>query len=284
VINRVQRVLRRFRRKLHRLGNFRIERALRSFGSINSDTLFVHSSLSACGFVGGGPRTVIEALLDWLGQKNLLLPTHTYSYPDELGKCQVFDPRLTRSLVGTITEYFWRQPGVVRSLHPTHSLAAVGPAKEALCANHEFCATPCGAGTPYQRLIERDAAVLMFGANMNTYTLFHTAEDAGVVPYLYESKPYELFAKAPSGATIKVPMRRHDMRIPRRFEEMALWLAERRLLMRRPLGLGELMFIPSSAAVHRLIMDEFKRDPFFLVAPVARREVMQRFSKDETLS
>src|SRR5690349_11704525 len=79
-------VVRRFkraRRKLVHLNEAKIREALDSFGAFNGDVLLVHSSLSACGSIDGGPETVINALRSWITDRAALaLPTHTWSYPD----------------------------------------------------------------------------------------------------------------------------------------------------------------------------------------------------------
>jgi aminoglycoside 3-N-acetyltransferase len=262
----IRRFARMVRRKLHRLHREQITSVLANLRTSAPRLLFVHSSLSRCGHIVGGPSTVVSALEQWSAGGTLLMPTHSYCYPDDAGKREVFDPQTTKSRVGAISDYFWRQPGVTRSLHPTHSLAAFGPASEELCAHHEIADTPCGPGTPYERLIERDAAVMMFGATMNTYTLFHTTESAANVPYLYEQKPLEVYAKGANNSITMVRMRRQDMQVARRFEAMAGWLADRKALIRHQLGMGELLYIPSSARVHQLISTELQRDPYFLVA------------------
>ena len=109
-------VVRRFkraRRKLVRLNEAKIREALESCGPFKADLLFVHSSLSACGSIEGGPATVIDALRSWITDRAALaLPTHTWSYPDATGVAPVYDFRSTPSVVGTITNYYWRQPGI----------------------------------------------------------------------------------------------------------------------------------------------------------------------------
>jgi aminoglycoside 3-N-acetyltransferase len=278
-----RRVARRFTalpRQLYRLDEQKVADALRSLGKIRTDTLFVHSSLSACGLVKGGPFTIVSGLREWLGPgKNLVMPTHSYCYPDKDNNVEIFDPRSTASRVGAISDFFWRQPGVARSLHPSHSLAVLGAANVRLCVGHEYCETPCGRGTPYERLIQCDAAVLMFGATMNAYTLFHTAEDAGRAPYLYIVVPVDLRARCADGSIIHIRMRRQDMSVPRRFEEMANWLEERELLVRRRLGMGELLFIPSSASVHASMTEQIRKDPYFLVSHEFTRAIHTEYEK-----
>jgi aminoglycoside 3-N-acetyltransferase len=251
---------------LVRLDEAKILAALESFGAFKADLLFVHSSLSACGSIEGGPATVVNALRSWISDRAALaLPTHTWSYPDATGVAPVYDFRSTPSVVGTITNYYWRQPGIVRSQHPSHSLACNGPEAEAFLRDHESCETPCGAGTPYQRIAEGNTSVLMFGATMDSYTLYHTAEDAAGVPYLYMPEQVTLRTKGVDGSVRSIQMWRQDMRVPRRFEETADWLAEQGLLIRRKLGLSELLFIPSARALHETIVKTMQREPMFLV-------------------
>ena len=262
-------VVRRFkraRRKLVRLNETKIREALESCGPFKSDLLLVHSSLSACGSIEGGPATVISALRGWIADRAALaLPTHTWSYPDASGVAPVYDFRSTPSVVGTITNHYWRQPGVVRSQHPSHSLAVSGPGAEDLCRDHELRKTPCGAGTPYLRIAEGNSSVLMFGATMDSYTLYHTAEDAADVPYLYCPEQVTLRTRGADGVVREVQMWRQDMSVARRFEATADWLVEQGLLIRRKLGLGELLFVPDARALHERVVAEMRRDSLFLV-------------------
>jgi aminoglycoside 3-N-acetyltransferase len=269
-------VLRRYkraRRKLVRLDEGKILEALHSFGAFDAELLLVHSSLSACGSIDGGPATVVRSLRSWISDSRALaLPTHTWSYPDETGVAPVYDYASTPSVVGAITNYYWKQPGVVRSLHPSHSLACSGPGSEKLCEDHESRETPCGVGTPYQRMAEGKSCVLMFGATMDAYTLFHTAEDAAAVPYLYMPQQVTLRSKGKDGTIRSIRMWRQDMGVTRRFAATADWLEEQRLLTRRRLGLGELLFIPDARALHETMVKTLRRDPFFLVDEKVRFE------------
>jgi aminoglycoside 3-N-acetyltransferase len=275
--DKVARYIRRWRRSLVCINRADIVNALRSFGAFRPGILFVHSSLSACGHVNGGPAAVVAGLREWIGENPLAMPTHTYCYPDSQGRVPVFEAQQTRSLVGAVTDYYWRQPGVVRSLHPTHSLACNMPAGEELCRGHELRDTPCGPGTPYARLVEQDCAVLMFGVTLHSYTLFHTAEDAAQVPYLYEPAPYTLRLRDRDDTVRSFPMWRQDARLPRRFAAMDDWLEGRRLLVRRRLGRGELLLLPHARAVHQTVVEELRVDPLFLVEESARAEVGKRF-------
>jgi aminoglycoside 3-N-acetyltransferase len=231
----------------------------------------VHSSLSSLGYVVGGAATIISVLKDWNPGGTLAMPAHSYCYPNDDGSTPVFDPRSTSSRVGAITDTFWRQSGVRRSIHPTHSLACLGPQADHLISDHALCDTPCGKGTPYERLAHEDAAVLMFGASLDSYTLFHTAEDAAQVPYLYQKKPVKLrFLNSTDGNPQVLNMKRQDMGVARRFRDMAPWLEERGLLFKARCGKGDFLFIPHAAAAHEQLVQALRSDPWMLVEASAR--------------
>ncbi len=273
----IARRLKRARQKLVSLDQSKITEALRSLAPVQDRTLLVHSSLSSCGFIIDGPPTVMGAFGEWLSDDvKLALPTHTWSYPGETGEAPIYDYQITPSVVGAITNHFRQQPGVVRSLHPSHSIACSGAEAQSFIEAHELCETPCGRGTPYERIIEEDGSVLMFGATLDAYTLFHTAEDAAKVPYLYFPKQLTLRSRVPSGEVKEIPTWRQDMGVTRRFGAMDAWLEEQGLLIRRKLGMGELLYIPHAAAAHERIVKELKNDPLLLVAETARGTAASR--------
>src|SRR5262249_42288298 len=145
--------------------------------------LLVHSSLSALGYVPGGPETVIRALIDSVGPDGtVVVPTHSWQEMEDGSR--TFDVRRTGVCVGAIPEYFRRRPGAVRRLHPTHSVAAIGPISDWLTAGHESSETPCGPGSPYVKILDRDGQILFLGTSLKSNTAFHTIEALEKVPYL----------------------------------------------------------------------------------------------------
>jgi aminoglycoside N3'-acetyltransferase len=260
----VRNILNYTQRLKARLDYVDIRNALQRFGEIQSDALLVHSSLSACGQISGGAHTVIRALRDWVGGRTLAMPTHTYCYPKD-GQTFPFYIDSTPSVVGAISECFRKLPDVIRSCHPSHSVACAGPLSEELCDNNEMCKTPCGAGTPYARLVARDCAVLLFGAKFDSYTLFHTAEHDAGVPYLYYTDPVQFIVDDGSREPRSVMMKRQDMNVCRSFEAMQVWFENQHFLDRTYLGRGELLFIPHAAVVHGALVAQLRKDPFFLV-------------------
>lgn len=213
---------------------------------------------------------MIKVLQQWVGERTLALPAFSYCYPGVDGEAPIFDPNTTPSVVGSISDLFWREAGVIRSLHPTHSIAAKGPESKWLCSGHQLCDTPCGRGTPFERMATGECSVLMFGARMHTYTLYHTAEDAANLPFLYEPRRYVLRFREAAGAVRTLTMRRQDVSIARRYEALNLQLESEGLLVRRPLVWGELILIPDAARLHCKIVDDMRQDPLLLVHESSR--------------
>ncbi len=165
-----------------RVTRLMIADGLRSAGINQGDILAVHSSLSSFGFVQGGAKTVVSALQDTLTPSGtLMMPTHTYSFP-MWGK-PPHDSRLSASLVGKITDVFRSMPGVIRSSHPTHSVAAWGRLAGHLTGD-SLRFPPVGVGSPWHRLLEAKGRVLMLGTQMDACTLLHLCEVLAGVPYL----------------------------------------------------------------------------------------------------
>jgi aminoglycoside 3-N-acetyltransferase len=162
----------------------RIARDLRALGVQEGDVLLVHSSLSSMGYVPGGAETVVRGLLEALGNSGtLLMPALTYEHVTS--RDPVFDVRRTPSNVGAITEYFRTRAGTRRSLHPTHSVCAVGVWADMLLRDHELDRTPCGPHSPFHRLRRCDGKLLMLGCGLRPNTSMHAIEEMVDPPYLF---------------------------------------------------------------------------------------------------
>jgi aminoglycoside 3-N-acetyltransferase len=170
----------------------RIAADLSGLGVRQGGVLLVHSSLSALGHVPGGAETVIRGLLQALGPEGtLLLPTLTYEHVTP--KHPIFDVRRTPSNVGIIPETFRLRPGSMRSIHPTHSVAAVGPLARELLADHVLDTTPCGDNSPFHRLPHVHGQILMLGCGLRPNTSMHAIEEVIVPSYVFGPQvPYIL--------------------------------------------------------------------------------------------
>jgi len=157
-----------------------IKEGLREVGLKQGDVVMVHSSLSSFGYVEGGPDAVIDALLETVGPEGtVMVPTFSS------GDSEPFDPRTSPSRVGRTTEVFRIRKEAVRSLHPTHSVAAIGWEAIELTKDHDKT-SPLGKESPLDRLVDRDGSVLLLGAPLTTNSTVHVGEIRAGVPYGWE--------------------------------------------------------------------------------------------------
>jgi aminoglycoside 3-N-acetyltransferase len=166
---------------------------LTSLGLSAGQTVLVHSSLSALGWVCGGPVAVIQALEEVLTPNGtLVMPTHSADLSDP-AKWQhppvpdfwwvsirrnmpPFDPDLTPTRdMGLIAETFRKQTGALRSWHPTFSFAAWGQQAEKIVEGHSL-EYGLGEDSPLARLYELDGYVLLLGTGHDHNTSLHLAE------------------------------------------------------------------------------------------------------------
>lgn len=173
---------------------------LRALGLAPGDSIVVHSSCRGMGPVAGGAETIISALLDAIGPDgNLMLPTFTYSNRPP-GFC--FDPAETPCRTGIIPELGRRREGAVRSLHPTHSVAVIGPDAEALTRDHLKGRT-VGVGSPIDRLAQRGGKVLLMAVGHRANSMIHVAEDRAGMPKASARDPMPAFkVRLPDGRII----------------------------------------------------------------------------------
>jgi aminoglycoside 3-N-acetyltransferase len=98
---------------------------------------------------------------------------------------EIFDLRRTPSNVGAIPEYFRSREGTTRSLHPTHSVCAVGRRTHELLGDHRLDCTPCGAHSPFHKILETSGKIVMLGCGLGANTAMHALEEYVEPPYLY---------------------------------------------------------------------------------------------------
>ena len=266
-MQRLSNLKRRARRVIHRLCTpirpDEMRSALKQLTGGGTEILFVHASLSSCGRFTAGPDDVLRGLREVSG--TLGLPTHTYCYPSAAGEPgPLFDPATRPSQNGALTEMFRTKPSVVRSINATHSIAATGPLSETLTAGHYLLDTPCGAGTPYCRLVQRRAAVLLFGVTFHCYTLFHTAEDASGSEFAYEHGTLDRLRVVDEHGEQHDCWSRRQSRAPRRFKEAGVLLERAGLVRRVTLGRGDLLYVPDCSRVHDLLVERLRKTPDFL--------------------
>lgn len=180
---------------------------MESMGIDRTGTLLVHSSFKSIGEVDGGAETVLDTLSDYMKEGLLVLPTHTWSYID--AQNPRFSVMESPSCIGILPELFRRRPGVIRSWHPTHSVAALGAGAASFTAGDERWDTPCARGSVYGRLLDREAQIMLLGVDLRRNTFIHGIEEWVDIPGRMTDGHEALYTVTPGGETISVPSRRH---------------------------------------------------------------------------
>lgn len=183
-LDAAQRMLRRrdLKAKLTHVTQQSLEDDLDALDLGEAPVVLVHTSLKRIGFVEGGPDAVVGALVASIVERRggtLALPTFSIdgTMRNTFASGRVFDVRSTPCNLGAIPEAFRKHPGVMRSIHPTHSIAALGPQAEWLVSDHHRVATSFGADTPMVRMLECGGWLMGIGTHLGTVTFYHCVED-----------------------------------------------------------------------------------------------------------
>ena len=235
---------------------------LRALGIRENGVLLVHSSLRSLGQVEGGVEAVIHALLDVLGAGGtLLLPALSYETVSVANP--YFDVLKTPSCVGVLTEYFRKREGTQRSIHPTHSVCAVGTMAAELLAGHENDRSPCGENSPFHKLPRYNGQVLFLGCSLRPNTSMHAIEELSEPPYLYgDVLDYEMMDE--NGRSFTMSVRRHNFNgWVQRYDRLSQVLDEPALRTGKVLEADS--YLVEAAGMWLAVHQKLKEAPLFFV-------------------
>ncbi len=166
---------------------------LTTLGLQSGQTVLVHASLSALGWVCGGSAAVIDALQQVVGSNGtIVMPSHS---PDNSEPSNWINPAVPEAWyehirshrppyrpditptrgIGVIPECFRNYPEVRRSAHPQLSFTAWGNDADFVTDDHELV-NALGETSPLARVYDLDGDVLFLGTDYDTNTSLHLAE------------------------------------------------------------------------------------------------------------
>lgn len=188
---------------------------LKAIGIESGDILLVHSSLSKIGFVDGGAKTIVEALIETVGQSgHILMPTspNNHLQLEYIQHLAEFDVLNDKSKLGAITEYFRTYPNVSRSLHPTEPVSCWGKNQNYFIDGHFNQRTPYNENSPFYKVAEKGGKILMIGVTLdNAGTNLHCLEDAVDFKFpVYYNQIFDVKIKDEHGKTHQVKTKVHN--------------------------------------------------------------------------
>lgn len=173
-------------------------RDLKRLGVQRGMYLMVHSALSKVGHIRGGAEALLDSILSVIGPRaTLMLPSFNHF------EAKVYNPLATPTTNGALPDVGWRRAEAVRSFHPSHAVACIGPKAERWCEGH-LQAGAFGIDSPLDRLIREGGFVLGLGLNCWTATAYHIAEismPCGCMDLFGRTMP----AVMQDGAVVSVP-------------------------------------------------------------------------------
>ena len=213
--------IRKLKSSVSEISRERLVDDLWKLGLEAGDTVLVHSSLKRIGYVVGGARTVIDALIESISPDGtLVIPTYHMSPNGMYGTCMqkgyVFDVRTSDTFLGFIPSEFLKYPGIERSIHPTHSVSAIGKYAKYITEAHHVASSTFGTDSPWDRIVGLNGKGLGIGVSLAPIPLYHMLEDLHPDDFPLPVKmkeTYYLDCLDRSGNRIKVGVRPHDPKV-----------------------------------------------------------------------
>jgi len=173
--------------------------ALRQAGVAEGDILFFQCSFNELHTLDGSPIELIQSLSGLIGPSGtLLMPAYTNVRGNG---SEPFRPAIDATYTGIVSEVFRRTPGVIRSLHPRHSICGLGPMAEQLLAQHQSCARADGPDSPFDRMRRYpESKILTLGLPRGHISFLHWVED-----FEPEKLPLVVHRAVPTTCSIALP-------------------------------------------------------------------------------
>ena len=244
----------------------KIKEDLSALGIKKGDDVLVHSAYKKLGGAEGGIDTVIDALISTVGDSGtILFPTLSYEYvnPNPPVNNNVFDVLNTPCCVGAMPNVFMKRDGVERSLHPTHSVAAIGARQNEYIKDHLSDSQPVGKNSPFFKLSQMGGKIMFLGCSISSNTSMHGVEEYAPVPYALSEDTREYVIIDKSGNRTSKPYHYHCIHkngYEQRYSRVAqiLEFTSGKVLQ------GE-CHVMESEKLWKNALEKLKEDPYFFV-------------------
>jgi len=195
-----------------------------------------------------------------------LTPTNTFE-----GSVTVFlhtidniDLRNAVSRTGIISETLRLRKEALRSIHPSHPVAAVGKRAKELLAGHNSGDSPAGVESPYGKVTQLDnGKILLMGVTNRNNTCFHTAEEY-YTPYIFIGETFVKSVTALDGSVYDVKVKGYCTGIRRNFTVLDGKMYDTGTMKSCKIGNAVISLIKAKDLLNLLRL-ELSKDPYILL-------------------
>ena len=163
-----------------------------------NDTVFLRTTFSCANAFEGGAIEFVDFLKDFFGKDgNIVLSAYTFDKSPlmYLSENPIFDVNKSPGRLSLFNEIFRTSDGVLRSIHPTHSLCAFGKNAEYIIADHEknqFCYHDA---SPFAKLYEMDAKEISIGVRPASISFHYIEQFFTSYKYIYKELNYPIMCR-----------------------------------------------------------------------------------------
>lgn len=178
--------------------------AFKNIGLNRGDHVFVQSSIATFGKIQNPLETIKNSFLSVISETGTLaVPTFTYRNKN-------FELEKSKSESGDFSEYIRLLPDALRSIHPFHSVAAIG--KHSKIIADTVSKSSFSRDSVFGKMYDLDFKLCLLGTTLKDCSFFHYIEEHANVPYRF-------FKKITSTVTVKGSTRDFSIDYFARFRE-----------------------------------------------------------------
>jgi aminoglycoside 3-N-acetyltransferase len=252
-----------------------IVKILAGAGLRTGDSILVHSSLRNIGEIVGGGDSLIDAFLEVVGNAGTLaMPTFNYTFgiPHPY-----FDPVNTPGKTGVLTEIVRTRAKTMRSLSPTHSVAAQGKKAGEYLEDH-LAVESLGTGSPIDKIALDGGYVLLLGVSHTSNSTIHIGESHANVKKFFYKEGLLPVAKVltPNGEVIEHTIDCSGS-CSRTFNSIEYWLRKKKQVVDLSIG-AEISYLMKGIDIINTTVEMIReqQDVFFCQKKSCRRCVLGR--------
>ena len=236
---------------------------LHSLGLNSGDVILMHSSMKALK-TEKTPLEFIEDILSVIGSEGTLL-VPALSYNNVNRDNPHFKVRETEPCIGLIPRTFFHKSGVIRSLHPTHSVCAFGKRAVELCSDHDLDETPVGSHSPFRKIVDCNGKLLFIGDILKACTFMHGVEEIAGAPYTLQKGRTRYIIEDENGNVIEKEMFSHDFTGYEQEYQRIKDILDFPDIRTGKVGQADCYLVDASALLEKAL-EKFTENPYFFVS------------------